>query len=181
METNKVTTAKKVGEIVLRNEDNPNLIKALWVNPKSELFKDNNGRVYFLVINGMIYKIGGSLCKGGIKSTIRSYTDCMKGGPSDRSYIIHYLIYRELVKGHKVEIYMITSPKVMAPVTGLYGVENSEVTAFKEMERLCINQYFESEKCYPEWNFQESNTQYPSDLAEQYSEFKMRRVNKNKN
>ena len=127
MEINKVTTAKKVGEIVLRNEDNPNLIKPLWVNPKSELFKDNNGRVYFLVINGMIYKIGGSLCKGGIKSTIRSYTDCMKGGPSDRSYIIHYLIYRELVKGHKVEIYMITSPKVMAPVTGLYGVENSEM------------------------------------------------------
>jgi len=180
MKINRVTTATKVGDIVLRNEDSPNLIKTSWVHPQSKFLKDNTGRVYFLVVDGVIYKIGGSQCKGGIKKTMNSYTDCMKGGPSDRSYIIHYLIYRELIKGHKVEIYMITSPKVTAPVTGLYGVEDREVAAFKEMETLCINQHFESEKFHPKWNFQESNTQYPSDLAEQYGEFKMRRANKNK-
>jgi hypothetical protein len=105
----------------------------------------------------------------------------MKGRPSDRSYIIHYLIYQELVKGNKVEVYMITSPKVMAPVTGLYGVEDREIAAFKEMELLCVNQHFESEKYYPEWNFQESNSQYPLDLVEQYNEFKIIKTNKKKN
>jgi hypothetical protein len=104
----------------------------------------------------------------------------MKGGPSDRSYIIHHLIYRELIKDNKVDLYMITSPKITAPVTGLYGVENREIAAFKEMETLCVTQHFESEGCYPKWNFQESHSQYPADLAEQYGEFKMRRVNKNK-
>jgi hypothetical protein len=181
MEINKVTTATKVGDIVLRNEDSPNLIKALWVNPKSCLLKDNTGRVYFLVVNKIIYKIGGSQCKGGIKSTISAYADCMKGRPSDRSYIIHYLIYQELVKGNKVEVYMITSPKVRAPVTGLYGVEDREIAAFKEMELLCVNQHFESEQYYPEWNFQESNSQYPIDLVEQYNEFKVIKTNKKKN
>jgi hypothetical protein len=180
MEINKVVTAVKVGDIVCRNEESPNLIKTLWINPKSELLRDNTGRVYFLVVNKIIYKIGGSQSKGGIKNTMSAYTDCMRGGPSDRSYIIHYLIYRELMKGNEVEVYMITSPKLMAPVTGLYGVENKEIAAFKEMELLCVNQHFESEKCYPEWNFQESHSQYPSDLAEQYGEFKLNRAKKNK-
>jgi hypothetical protein len=180
MDINKVTTAIKIGDIVLKDDDSPNLIKPLWVDPKSKLIKDDTGRVYFIVVDGIIYKIGGSQCKGGIKKTIEGYTSCMKGGPSDRSYIVHYLIYRELIKGNKVEIYMITSPKVKAPVTGLYGVEIKEVAAFKEMEALCVKQHFESEQCYPDWNFQESHTQYPSDLAEQYNEFKVRRAEKNK-
>lgn len=180
MKISEVTTAIKVGDIILRNEDSPNLIKVKWIDSKSNSLKDNTGRVYFLVVNDVIYKIGGSQCKGGIKSTIGAYTDCMKGGPSDRSYIIHYLIYRELVKGNKVEVYMITSPKIIAPVTGLFGIQNKEVAAFKEMESLCVNQHFEFDGSYPKWNFQESHSQYPSDLSEQYSEFKMKRTEKNK-
>jgi hypothetical protein len=180
MKISEVTTAIKVGDIILRNEDSPNLIKVKWIDSKSNSLKDNTGRVYFLVVNDVIYKIGGSQSKGGIKSTIRAYTDCMKGGPSDRSYIIHYLIYRELVNVNKVEVYMITSPKIIAPVTGLFGIQNKEVAAFKEMESLCINQHFEFDGSYPKWNFQESHSQYPSDLSEQYSEFKMKRAEKNK-
>jgi hypothetical protein len=75
---------------------------------------------------------------------------------------------------------MITSPKIIAPVTGLFGIQNKEVAAFKEMESLCVNQHFEFDGSYPKWNFQESHSQYPSDLSEQYSEFKMKRAEKNK-
>ena len=180
MNINQVKTAVKVGEIILREDDSPNLIKPKWLNPKCPSLKDSIGRVYLLVINGKIFKIGGSACKGGIKKTISGYTDCMKGGPSDRSYILHYLIYRELKKSNIVEVFMITSPKVIQPVTGLFGIENKEVSAFREMELLCVTQHYQIDNRFPVWNFQESNTEYPLDLSEQYSEFKKIREEKKK-
>jgi hypothetical protein len=39
------------------------------------------------------------------------------------------------------------------------------------VEELCLNEYREKFLKYPEWNFQESNTQIPFDLLEKYSMF----------
>ena len=180
MEISKVTTSKKIGSIVKKDDDSPNKIKVIWDNPKDPILKDNRGRVYLLVVNDVIYKIGGSQCKGGIKSTISSYTSCMKGIPSDRSYIIHKLIRRELDLGNEINIYMISAEPVMAPVPGLFGTKYKLVAAFKEMESNCIEDYFKSTGTYPKWNFQEANNKYPSDLSEEYGQFKASKTKKTK-
>ena len=178
MKISQVTTSKKIGSIIKKDDDSPNKIQAIWIDGKDPLLKDNRGRVYLLVVNGIIYKIGGSQCNGGIKATIRGYTNCMKGTPSDRSYIIHRLIRRELDLGNEVDIHMITTEPVMTLVSGLFGNTMKLVSPFKEMELNCVEDYNKNTGTYPKWNFQESNNKYPSDLAEEYGQFK---ANKTKN
>jgi hypothetical protein len=178
MKVSKVTTANKIGTIIKRDDDSPNKIKIVWVNPKDQMLKDARGRVYFFVVNGLIYKIGGSQSKGGIKNTIQSYTTCMKGTPSDRTYIIHKLLRQELELGGFIELYMITAEPVLASIPGLFGVTKGLVSAFKEMERACVEDYYQSQGHYPIWNYQESKTQYPQELAEEYANFKMGKTKK---
>jgi hypothetical protein len=178
MKISEVTTSKKIGSIIKKDDDSPNKIKVVWVNPKDNILTDNRGRVYLLVINGVICKIGGSQSKGGIKNTIQSYTNCMKGTPSDRSYIIHRLLREELDLGNEIHIYMITAEPVKAPIPGLFGITKGFVSAFKEMETNCIKDYYQHVGEYPKWNFQESNNRYPKELSEEYGQFK---ANKTKN
>ena len=95
------------------------------------MLRDNRGRVYILVVNGLIYKIGGSQSKGGIKNTIQSYVTCMKGSPSDRTFNIHKLMRQELDLNNSVEVYMITAEPVIAPIPGLFGITEGMTSPFK--------------------------------------------------
>ena len=178
MKISQVTTSKKIGSIIKKDDSSPNKIQVIWDNPKDPLLKDKRGRVYLLVVNDIIYKIGGSQCKGGIKCTISSYTNCMNGTPSDRSYIIHRLIRQELDLGNKVDIHMITAEPVISPVPGLFGTTKKLVSAFKEMESNCIQDFYKHEGTFPKWNFQESNNRYPSNLSEEYGQFKANKTKK---
>lgn len=178
MKISQVTTSKKVGTIIKRDDSSLDKIKVIWVNPKDKMLKDRKGRVYLLVINGLIYKIGGSQAIGGIKSTILCYTTCMKGSPSERTFIIHKLMRQELDLGNSVEIHMITAEPVMAPIPGLFGITEGMTSPFKEMESNCVKDYFQSQGCYPRWNYQESSTQYPQELREEFLQFKMMRTKK---
>ena len=178
MKISQVITAIKVGDILKRDENSDDKIKVVWLNPKDDKLRDNKGRVYLFVINSMIYKIGGSQAKGGIKSTIRSYTNCMRGKPSDRTFIIHKLLREQLDLGNSVEVYMITSEPVTSQITGLFGTTETITSPFKEMEYQCIMDYFKSEGNYPLWNFQESKTKYPQNYVEEYSDFIMKKTKK---
>jgi hypothetical protein len=51
-----------------------------------------------------------------------------------------------------------------------------EIASFKEMERFCNEQYFEEEKKYPEWDFQENNEDYPSELATLHNKYHQKRL-----
>jgi len=178
MKISQVTTSKKVGTIIKRDDGSPDKIQVIWVNPKDKMLKDRRGRVYLLVINGLIYKIGGSQAAGGIKSTIQCYTTCMKGSPSDRTFNIHKLMRQELDLGNSVEVYMITAEPVMAPIPGLFGITEGMTSPFKEMEAQCVKDYFQSQGGYPRWNYQESGTQYPQELVEEFAHFKMMKTKK---
>jgi hypothetical protein len=178
MKISQVTTSKKVATIIKRDDDSPDKIQVVWLNPKDKMLKDRRGRVYLLVINGLIYKIGGSQAAGGIKSTIQSYTNCMKGSPSDRTFMIHKLLRQELDLDNSVEIYMITAEPVMAPIPGLFGITEGMTSPFKEMESQCVKDYYQSQGCYPRWNYQESGTQYPQEFVEEFTQFKMGRTKK---
>jgi len=47
------------------------------------------------------------------------------------------------------------------------------------MEDLCKSDYYSKEGRYPDWNFQENNEPYPSNLAKKHVLYHQRRLKKN--
>ena len=163
MKISLVKTAVRIGEFLLYPEHPRNKIKVNYdQNVSDELLKDESGRVYLFTVDGEIKKIGGSASKGGIKSTLSFYVNSMTGSPGKPRFILHLLIRDELAKGKSVEIYMINSQKTYAPVSGLFEEEQLEIGSFTEMEDKCRNDYFNSQRRFPDWNFKENNKDYPS-------------------
>ena len=174
MEIKEVKTAKKVGDFELRNDNNPNKIKINYNTGElsDEELKEDVPRVYLIVSDGKIKKIGGSASKGGIKATMSFYVNARSGSPGPVRFIIHELIRRELEEGKKVELYMITSPKVKSRVCGLFDCNKEiEVASFKEMEDRCKEDYYNKEGKYPDWNFQENNESYSKKYNDIYKEY----------
>lgn len=162
MKISKVKTAFKVADVILDKEHKVRHIKFIFLNSLKDennepldkkILRDNSGRIYLIVSNGEIKKIGGSECKGGIINTMSFYQGGMQGGPSIRTFGIHLLIKEELDKGNKVEIYMITSPKAKMKVKGLFNEELMEVSAFRDMENKCKKDFISVDGKLPEWNF----------------------------
>ena len=174
MNINKVKTAFKVADILSRNDSNAkNIIKMFWHEEKNgystplKVLKDDSGRVYLIVVDGIIYKIGGSQCINGIKGTWSPYCGAMGGSPSVRTYGIPILIREKLDSGSKVELYMITSEDVKAPVKGLFGEEVQNVGIdFKAIEDKCKEDYKKITGHHPVWNFQENNKPWPRYVQE---------------
>jgi len=180
VEISKVKTAKRIGEFVLRDDDSPNLIKVVYDPniPKNEL-ESPDPRVYIFTSNGVIKKIGGSESKGGIKSTLSFYENARTGSPGPSRFITHGLIARELQKGHRVEIYLITSPRVRARICGLFDCSHeTDIAAFKEMESRCLEDFKLVEGRYPDWNFQENHETYPHDLYQEYLRYHNKRTSR---
>ena len=176
MKINHATNAFKIGEFQLRKDGSPNKIYIKYLkNINQDILNDSSGRVYLLVSNENIMKIGGSMSRGGIKATLSFYINAQQGGPSQRSWCIHLLIERELKKNHKVECWMIKNQKVSATIAGLKSKRQCEVAAFKESEDLCKEEYKEKFKNYPPWNFQENHEKYPSDLTALHRKYMARR------
>ena len=162
MNINQVTTASHVGTFEFNLGQSARLLNIQWVDGQD--ITSDDGRVYLLVVDGVIKKIGGSQSKGGIKSTMSFYISANQGRPSIRSYGIMQLIADELKQGREVTLHLITSPQVVAPVTGLFGTTECKVSAFKEMERQCLQGYKDQDGCYPDWNFQESGTPWSKEI-----------------
>lgn len=176
-----VTTAQKVGEVFPSKGKNKKW-EITWDKSLGNTLKDKSGRVYLVVVNGLIYKIGGSVDKKGILGTMSWYqNNAFTGGPSIRTHGIHLLIHREIEQGNKVEIYMILSNKVLAEVKGLFGVQTKMVTIdFKEMEDLCKSEYFSKCNTYPKWNFQENGEEWDVDLVESCNQVNVNSADKRK-
>jgi hypothetical protein len=118
--------------------------------------------VYIFTVNDDIYKIGGSTCQNGMRGTMRPYCSNVKGSPSIRTYGVPVFIKEQLDMGNRVDVYLVMSEKVVAPVKGLFGMEDGLVTASKEMESKCVADYKHVTGEFPAWNFQESNKAWPS-------------------
>lgn len=180
MDISEVKTAIKIGDFVLkRNHKNKIDIKYLPYISK-DVLNDNTARIYLFVEDGIIKKIGGSSGKGGIKATMNFYISAMTGSPGVPRFVVHLLIAEALKKGSKVELYMITSPKVLAEINGLFGSKKVEIASFKEMEDLCKSDYFSVEGKYPDWNFQENHEPYPKRLARKHNLYHQKRLKRRK-
>lgn len=182
-----VKTAFKVADAVLDKQHERNYIKFVFL---SELFDekgkkldksvltDKKGRVYIMTVDGVIKKIGGSIDKGGIKATLSFYQTAMQGRPGLNRYGTHLLIKEALEKGSTVEIYMITSAEIEAPVKGLFSEKAAikKIAVFKEMEDKCKEDYNQIEGTYPEWNFQERGVPWPAHLQESHNQYLATRI-----
>ncbi|MGD0976737.1 MAG: hypothetical protein ABR875_00345 [Minisyncoccia bacterium] len=174
-----VKTAIKVGDFVLRKNHRNKIDIKYLSSLSSDILTDNSARVYLIIQDEIIKKIGGSASKGGIKATMAFYVSAMEGSPGVPRFVLHLLIERALIGKSKMELYMITSPKTLARVSGLFGYKKVKIASFKEMEDLCKSDYFSIEKKYPDWNFQENHQPYPPDLAKEHNLYHQRRL-KNK-
>ncbi len=178
MDIKDVKNAIKFGDFVLK-KGSKNKIDIVWLsNISKEMLKDETPRVYLFVQDGLIKKIGGSAGLGGIRATISFYVTGMQGSPGSSRFITHLLIANALEKEAKMELYMITSPKVPAIVNGLFGFKKMDIASFKEMERLCNKEYYEKENRYPDWDFQENNEDYPPELARLHNKYHRERLKK---
>jgi len=178
MNIKEVKTAIKIGDFKLR-QNNRNKIGIKYLpNLISKILTDDSARIYIIVQDGIIKKIGGSASKGGIRTTMTPYISAMTGSPGVPRFIVHLLIEKALRNKSKVELFMITSPRTLAKVSGLFGYKKVEIASFKEMENLCKTDYYSKEKKYPEWNFQENRQPYPPELARRHNLYHQKRLRK---
>ncbi len=176
MNIKKVKTAIKIGDFILK-ENHRNKIDIRYLpNIDKKIINDDVARVYLFVENGVIKKIGGSDSKGGIRATMSFYVSAMTGSPGTSRFINHLLIFEGLNKNNKIELYMISSPKTLAKINGLFGQKEVEIASFKEMEDLCKADYYSVEHKYPDWNFKENNQPYPTVLAERHNLYQKNRL-----
>ena len=169
MKISTVKTAILVGEFALNDGTSKARLKLVYENLPKDVLKNDAGRVYLLVKDDEIMKIGGSVSKGGIKSTMSFYVSANTGRPSIRSFGINQLVYEAVEKGEEVKVYMITSEQVSAPVKGLFGTEQMSISAFKEMEEKCIADYVASEGNFPAWNYQEAGKAWEQYIQEEHA------------
>jgi|TARA_B100001094_G_scaffold142757_1_gene138332 hypothetical protein len=169
MQISNVKTAILIGKFAINDGTSKARLKLNYENISKDVLKDDAGRVYLLVKNGEIMKIGGSISKGGIKSTMSFYLSANTGRPSIRSFGINQLVYEAIEKGEEVSIYMITSEQVSAPVKGLFGSETLSISAFKEMEEKCLADYVAISGRFPAWNYQESGRPWEQYIQEAHA------------
>ena len=179
MKIKKVKTAIKVGKFVLRNDSHRNLISFIYEENIDLVLNNEDGRVYLFTSDNEIKKIGGSTAVGGIKATLGPYLTSMTGSPGAPRFIIHLLIRDLLKSGKAVDCYIITSPKIKAKVSGLFGITEMEIVSFTEMERICKTEYKEKEGRYPDWNFKENSDPYPSKYAQMHNDYHRNRLDNN--
>ena len=177
MNISKIKTAKKVANFSLRLDNNPNKIKCDFLKEISlGYLNDSSPRVYLLTVDNIITKIGGSQQKGGIKGTMSFYVNAMQGSPGVARFVVHLLIHESLRNNQSVELFMIRSEKVLTNVPGLFKFSKIYVSGFKEMESLCKQDYYNIEKKYPIWNFQENGESYPKELSRLHNEYHQSRL-----
>ncbi|GAA8190640.1 hypothetical protein HpEKA22_15050 [Helicobacter pylori] len=156
MHISEVKTAFKIADVEYVKDStklNFNYLKDLKDENNQSLSQNiltqNVARVYLIVVNGEIKKIGGSQADGGIKSTLNIYKDGgVKGRPSIRSFGVWYFLYHTILTGAKIEFYMIYQPNFETQVKGLFGfcaIKDASIS-YKLLEQACLMDYRNNSK-----------------------------------
>lgn len=180
MKISEVKTAFKIADVEFvagSTKLNFNYLKELRdENGKAlpqSILTQNVARVYLIVVDGVIKKIGGSQAVGGIKSTLQIYQDGdVKGRPSIRSFGVWYFLYHTILSGAKIEFYMIYQENFEKEIKGLFGlktVKNAYIS-YKLIEECCVADYLACEGGkHPDWNVQEQGKDWSDDIKNQHA------------
>jgi len=163
-----IPNIKYIGDIIHKDTKSKGKWKVEYKCDK-ETQKQENGRIYFLVINSEIYKIGSSSCEGGIKTTFAFYEGGLGGSPSIRTFGIHVLIQKELDAGNLLQIYALFIEPITIQISGITSTK--EVVTYpdiKVLEDLCREDYKLVYGKFPRWNFQENAEKWPHDINSSY-------------
>lgn len=127
----------------------------------SVLLNDKRGRVYAIVVNGEIEKLGGSQDKGGILGTIGWYLNGSAKGNSERTYCTWNFITQNCAKGNKVEIYAVWAPVVKVKIPTMTGEIEKEIPVdFHSIEKEFNEEFKRIENRHPTLNMQESGRKW---------------------
>ncbi|MGL2333950.1 GIY-YIG nuclease family protein [Helicobacter pylori] len=191
MHISEVKTAFKIADVEYVKDStklNFNYLKDLKDENNQSLSQNiltqNVARVYLIVVDGEIKKIGGSQADGGIKSTLNIYKDGgVKGRPSIRSFGVWYFLYRTILTGAKIEFYMIYQPNFETQVKGLFGfyaIKDASIS-YKLLEQACLTDYRNNNNdALPEWNVQEQGKDWPSDIKDEHANITQKAQNREK-
>lgn len=181
MKISKVKTAFKIADVEFIKGStrlNFNYLKDLKDEkgktlPQS-ILTQNVARVYLIVVDGEIKKIGGSQAEGGIKNTLSIYRDGgTKGRPSIRSFGIWYFLYYTILSGAKIEFYIIYQENFEKEIKGLFGIKKIQnaYISYKLIEQCCVEDYLSVENGkHPDWNVQEQGMDWPTDIKDRHAE-----------
>ncbi|RDU62061.1 type II restriction endonuclease [Helicobacter didelphidarum] len=181
MKISEVKTAFKIADVEFvkgSTKLNFNYLKNLYdENGKplpQTILTENVARVYLIVVNGEIKKIGGSQAVGGIKATLEIYRDGgVKGRPSIRSFGIWYFLYYSILGGAKIEFYMIYQENFEKDIKGLFGLKKipNAYISYKLIEQCCIEDYLVCEDGkHPDWNVQEQGMDWPLEIKTKHAD-----------
>jgi hypothetical protein len=161
MNIDHITTMTRVGELVRRDDHEKKLKLIPDADISRDLLKDNRGRVYAIVIDGEIHKIGGSQAKGGIKATFDAYCGGFSYGMSARTYAVWNYLSQHLMQGKRVEVYTVWADTVTVPVPTMTGAEEQTIAVdYHAIETNFVDEFVEIEGRYPELNMQESGRKW---------------------
>lgn len=158
MNINQIRTMTKIGQIVKKSQTEKGLMLVPDNKITKEQLRDVRGRVYAIVVDGEIKKIGGSQDKGGIQGTIGWYLNGFNKGNSERTYCTWHYFTKAINAGKKVEIYAVWAPMVEVEIPTMTGSITKQIPVdYHSIESAFAKQYFEIEQQHPELNMQESS------------------------
>tara|TARA_B100001057_G_scaffold396112_1_gene405839 strand:- start:1086 stop:1736 length:651 start_codon:yes stop_codon:yes gene_type:complete len=192
MKISEVTNAFEVGKFAINSDflkskkykKNPkkillqsNLINLSYIKDK-EIISKKNSHVYFFCANDKIVKIGAS--ETSIKDNMSYYVErAIAGGFSPTRFMCHMLIYAHLKLQNEIKIHAITYQNIDVEIKDLDSVSPQNVgLSSKDLEQICIKQYYNKCNNYPEWNLQEQSKEYPEkifELMNSYREFRKKK------
>jgi hypothetical protein len=147
----------RAGQIIRKADHADKLDIQLDPTMTRELFRQEVGRVYFIVVNGEIKKIGGSQAKGGLKGTLGAYFTGFAKGMSARTYCVWNFMRQQIDQGHTVEIYVTFAPLVEATIPGPLGHVTVHIPVdYHTIEKSYVDHFVLVESKHPYLNMQES-------------------------
>lgn len=145
------------GEAVLN--ENKNRWNINYVKDKTILNNKNN-RIYLIVVEQEIKKIGSSCAQGGIKDTFRHYVNPGKCA-SKRTSGIHKNIIQELKKGHTVRFYCKFNTPRKETIRGFFSSKEVDVCSnIFYLEKIHLKDFKTQFGHYPMWNLKEKNEKW---------------------
>lgn len=127
----------------------------------NNLIKTNkNNRIYIIVVNDVIKKIGSSCAKSGIRDTFRHYIN-PGNSASVRSRGIHQLILKELQQKNRVDFYCRYNKPKKEIIQGLTtNIEINVCSNILHTEKRCLQDYYDHFHRFPDWNYKENNKKW---------------------